>query len=134
MFRFLTYDEVLLIHTNAIELYGGSPGVRDIGLLESALAAPMNLAAYELSERNTLKSVARLGAAYWFHISMNHPFIDGNKRVSLMSALAFLHLNGWDLKLTYSVGLDLSIALATHSLDREELAQRLEASLVPLPP
>lgn len=86
---FLTLDEVLAIHADQIERYGGSLGIRDHGLLESALAMPE--ATYADEELHP--TLFEKAAAYLFHLVKNHPFVDGNKRVSLAVALAFLAMN-----------------------------------------
>jgi death-on-curing protein len=87
--RFLLIEEVLGIHAHQIEMYGGSFGVRDAGLLLSAVAAPQASFAGELFH-GTLFEMA---AAYLFHVARNHPFIYGNKRAALAAALVFLELN-----------------------------------------
>ena len=87
---FLGLDEVLELHADQIERYGGSPGIRDLGLLESALALP----AATFDGRFLHESVFEMAAAYLFHLAQNHAFIDGNKRIALMAAIAFLGLNG----------------------------------------
>jgi death-on-curing protein len=91
--QFLTLDEVLAIHAEQIELYGGAVGVRDPGLLSSALAMPE--ASFDGEHLHA--SIHEMAAAYLFHLCKNHPFLDGNKRTALASCLAFLWLN--DLQL-----------------------------------
>lgn len=86
---FLKLDEVLEIHQDQIERYGGSAGIRDIGLLQSALAIPS--ASYGGQYLHT--DIFEMAAAYLFHIVQGHPFIDGNKRVGAMSAFIFLSMN-----------------------------------------
>jgi len=87
---FLTLAEVIEIHTDQIQRYGGSIGVRDINLLSSAIAMP-----YASFSGSFLHAdIYEMAAAYAFHISQNHPFVDGNKRTALASALVFLELNG----------------------------------------
>ena len=86
-------DVVLALHEEALILDGGPEGVRDLGLLESALARPKNLLAY--SEEPP--SFARLAAAYAKGIVANHPFVDGNKRTAFIVALTFLRLNGLEV-------------------------------------
>lgn len=86
---FLTLDEVLALHADQIERYGGRPGIRDIGLLQSALGVPS--ATFE--GRFLHGSLHEMAAAYLFHLARDHPFIDGNKRVGLAALLAFLGLN-----------------------------------------
>ncbi len=88
--RFLTIDEVLFFHQAQIEQFGGSMGVRDLGLLESALAQPC----VSFGGEYLHDGLFEMAAAYLYHIVQNHPFVDGNKRVGLESALAFLVLNG----------------------------------------
>jgi len=90
--KWLTAKAVHAIHEELIARYGGVPGLRDGGLLESAVARPQNLAAYG---RNT--SVASLAAAYAWGLLRNHPFVDGNKRTALAAMVVFLELNGWEL-------------------------------------
>ncbi len=88
--RFLDLAEVLEIHVDQIERYGGRAGVRDLPLLLSALAMP-TAGVRGVYVHGTLFEIA---AAYLFHIAKNHPFLDGNKRTALASALTFLELNG----------------------------------------
>lgn len=87
---FLTLDEVIEIHRDMIQRYGGSLGVRDMGLLESAVATPQ--ASFGGQYLHT--DLFEMAAAYLFHIVQNHPFIDGNKRTGAMAAFTFLKLNG----------------------------------------
>ena len=87
---FLTLAEVVEIHADQIERYGGDPGIRDSQLLKSAIAQPHASFAGELF----CHDLYEMAAAYAFHICQNHPFFDGNKRVALASALVFLWMNG----------------------------------------
>jgi death on curing protein len=84
-------DVVLAMHEEALTLHGGPSGVRDMGLLESALARPKNLFAY--AEQSP--SLAQFAACYAKGIVANHPFVDGNKRTAFVVALTFLHRNGF---------------------------------------
>lgn len=86
---FLTVDDVLALHADQIERFGGRAGIRDIGLLESDLGMP--LATFQSESLHP--SLAEMAAAYLFHIARNHPFLDGNKRVGLMAMLVFVALN-----------------------------------------
>ena len=86
---FLNLADVLRIHADQIQRYGGRNGVRDFGLLESALAMPRASFGGEWLHRDTYE----MAAAYGFHLCRNHPFIEGNKRTGLASALVFLELN-----------------------------------------
>ncbi len=87
---FLTLAEVIEIHKNQIELYGGSAGVRAFHLLQSALAQPEASFAGEWLHRDLFE----MAAAYTYHLSQNHSFFDGNKRTALAAALVFLEING----------------------------------------
>ncbi len=87
---FLTLAEVIDIHADQIERYGGSHGVRDMNLLSSAVATPSASFGGDYLHAN----IYEMAAAYAFHIAQNHPFIDGNKRAALASALVFLEMNG----------------------------------------
>jgi death-on-curing protein len=90
--RWLTPEAVLGIHAELIARYGGLRGVRERGLLDSAIARPQHIAAYEPGV-----SIPRLAAAYGWGLLRNHPFLDGNKRIALASTVVFLDLNGWEL-------------------------------------
>lgn len=88
--EFLDLDDVLQIHANQLEAHGGSDGIRDLGLLDSAVAQPqMGVAGQYLHG-----DIFEMAAAHILHIVMNHPFVDGNKRTGTLAALVFLHLNG----------------------------------------
>ena len=86
---FLNLSEVRRIHSDQIERYGGEPGIRDLGLLQSALAMP----AAGFGDRFLHNDVFEMAAAYLYHIARNHPFVDGNKRTGAACALVFLELN-----------------------------------------
>jgi death-on-curing protein len=86
---FLSLAEVLEIHKDQVDRYGGDPGIRDLGLLQSALAMP----AAGFGGRFVHGDLYEMAAAYFFHIIQNHPFVDGNKRTGVMAALVFLALN-----------------------------------------
>jgi len=89
MIQYLSLDEVLAIHERLIEHFGGPPGVRDLGLLESALFRP---------HTGYYKDIAEMAAALFESLIMNHPFVDGNKRVAFFATDVFLRLNGWKLE------------------------------------
>lgn len=91
---FLTIVEILEIHEDQIKRYGGSPGIRDAGLLESALTMPSSF----FDGRYLHADLFEMAAAYLFHIAKNHPFVDGNKRVGAVAALVFLAMN--DVEIT----------------------------------
>lgn len=89
--RWIDKQLLLLLHDESLSEHGGDSGMRDAGLLDSALARPVNLASYEMPDH------AALAAAYCYGIAKNHPFIDGNKRAALLSVGLFLMINGWRL-------------------------------------
>jgi len=91
MTLFLTQEEVLYAHETQIARYGGSTGIRDLGLLESALATPQSTFGGVLLHADHYE----MAAAYLFHIVSNHPFVDGNKRTGTVAAITFLDLNGY---------------------------------------
>ncbi|MFO8055854.1 MAG: type II toxin-antitoxin system death-on-curing family toxin [bacterium] len=91
--RFLDLSEVLEIHKDQVENYGGEEGIRDMGLIESALAVPCAGGGGEYFHGDLYE----MAAAYLYHLASNHPFIDGNKRVAAMAAFTFLQLNNIDL-------------------------------------
>ncbi len=88
---FLELDEVLLIHRDQLQRYGGMDGVREMGLLQSALAAP----AASFGGRFLHTDLCEMAAAYLFRVVCNHPFVDGNKRTGTVVAVVFLAMNGW---------------------------------------
>jgi len=90
--KFLTLSEVLLILEDQIRNYGGKYGVRDINLLSSAIYMPES----SFDGKYLHETIPSMSAAYAYHLCQNHPFIDGNKRVALASALVFLEINGYE--------------------------------------
>jgi len=116
----------LEMHSRQIARYGGSDGVRDLGLLDSALNRPRNLFYYE-----SPVSVARLAASYCFGISRNHPFIDGNKRVSFVAARSFLLANGCNITATEEEKVQTMLAVASGTMGEDALAEWFESHLAP---
>ena len=115
---FLTLDEVLGIHADQIRRYGGRPGLRDLGLLQSALAMPQTTFGGEFLHG----TVFEMAAAYLFHLARNHPFVDGNKRTALMSALVFLGLNGQRLGAESGALYEQVDGVAAGSVDKAEVS------------
>ena len=122
---FLTLDEVLAIHADQIRRYGGSHGVRDMGLVESAVAMPQA----SFGGQYLHGSVAEMAAAYLFHLAQNHPFIDGNKRAALAAALAFLWINGKPLEATDDDLTDLVMDIAAGRKTKADAAVFIAAHL-----
>ncbi len=114
------------VHDEAIYEFGGLAGIRDAGLLESALDRPRNLLAYEPQA-----SIYRLAAALCFGIAKNHPFNDGNKRTALLATRAFLYLNGWELEPSQTDEVATIVAVADGLLNEENLAIWLERNARP---
>ena len=120
-------DVVLAMHEEALMLHGGPEGVRDLGLLESALARPKNLLAY--SEETP--SLARLAASYAKGIVANHPFVDGNKRTAFTVSVTFLRLNGLELTASKEDRVLTFWSLAEGSLSEDPLAAWFERNTAP---
>jgi death-on-curing protein len=116
---------VLSIHARQIERFGGTSGVRDEGLLESALAQPQATFGGQFLH----PKISEQAAAYLYHIAMNHPFIDGNKRTAF-AADTFLRLNGWTLNLTDDRAYDLVMQVAQGTMTKEELSSEFESCIV----
>ena len=118
---FLGLDEVLDIHQELIETFGGSPGVRDLGLLQSALAMPQAGVAGSYFHGDILE----MASAYLFHLVRNHPFVDGNKRTGIVAALQFLYLNEIEVTAAGAALEDLVLAVATGTADKGTIASFL---------
>ena len=117
----LTVEIVREIHTAAIESFGGSDGVREMVLLESAVAAPQS----SFGGKSPYQDLPELAAAYLFYICRNHPFIDGNRRAALGACLVFLRLNGIEPKEDGPEWEQLTMDVASSALDREQTTARL---------
>ena len=125
---FLSVEEVLAIHQDQIARYGGSMGVRDMGLMESAVSTP---AASYFGEF-VHKDLAEMAAAYLFYLVKNHAFIDGNKRVGAAAADVFLDLNGFELVNEEPAFSDLVLAVATGTADKHAVTEFIRAHMRPL--
>ncbi|MBL7995644.1 type II toxin-antitoxin system death-on-curing family toxin [bacterium] len=121
--KYLPIDLVKIIHANQISRYGGRFGIRDIGLLESALAQPRMSAGGKLVH----KTIFEKAAAYGFHLCKNHPFIDGNKRVAFIVMYIFLSHNGWYVDASEQDAYSIMIRLAGGKLSKRELSDWLKA-------
>jgi death on curing protein len=115
-FRWLLKKAVLSMHDRQLAEHGGGQGVRDGALLDSALQRPLSKCDYGDPD------IAELAAAYAFGIARNHPFIDGNKRTSLVAARTFLHINGHLITASNEEKLKTFLALATGDITEENLA------------
>lgn len=114
---FLTAADVLQIHAHQIQMYGGDVALRDLGLLQSAVAMPQAMfGGHYLHE-----FPAGMAAAYLFHIAKNHAFVDGNKRAALASSLVFLKLNGFELDAQDKQIEETVLAVACGHMSKDEL-------------
>jgi len=113
----LTVADVVAIHREQLALFGGPDGIRDAGLLESAVNRPINRWLYEGS------MLEQLAASYAFGISRNHPFVDGNKRASFAALMVFLRINGIRFSPPSPEGTAAMLALAAGELDEMQLGQ-----------
>lgn len=123
--RWVDRQALLLLHGESLAEHGGAAGLRDAGLLDSALARARNPAAYGEPD------VADLAAAYGSGLSQNHPFVDGNKRAAFLSVGLFLALNGYRLVATQAEATVAMLVLASGELDEAEFAAWLRAHLAP---
>jgi death-on-curing protein len=124
--RWLAKEALLLLHRESLRQFGGADGLRDEGLLHSALARPLNRFAYE-NERD----LCVLAAAYAKGIAQNHPFVDGNKRAALAAAGVFLMLNGLSLKAEPAMATVAVLDLAAGEMTEEEFAAWLRDHTAP---
>lgn len=123
---YLTVEIVREIHQEAIARFGGSDGVRDLALLESAVAAPRA----SFGGKSPYEDMTELAAAYLFYLCRNHPFIDGNKRTALGACIVFLRLNNIEPCADGTDWEELTMSVASSAIDRDKSTQRLR-KLVP---
>ncbi|MGD0897475.1 MAG: type II toxin-antitoxin system death-on-curing family toxin [Thermoguttaceae bacterium] len=124
---FLTLDEVIAIHQDQIARYGGSEGVRDWGLLQSAVAMP----AATFGGQFVHADLCEMAAACLFHLVQNHPFIDGNKRVGAVAAYVFLALNHRRLTTDNSTYAELVLSVARGETPKSAVTDFFRANTVP---
>ena len=115
---------LLLLHEESLSMFGGARGLRDEGLLDSALGRPQNRLAY-----NSASTIAELAASYAFGIAKNHAFVDGNKRAAFLSIGVFLSSNGYAFKAGQVDAIQTILALASGSLDEPGLAVWIKANM-----
>jgi death-on-curing protein len=125
--RFVSKAEALALHRSSVAEHGGASGLRDEGLLESALARPLNLAAYGQP------SITELAASYAYDLARNHPFIDGNKRCAFLVSAVFLELNGWELAAAEADAAVVFLKLAGGELEEAELVRWFEENAAKIP-
>lgn len=125
--RWLTVELLLAVHARQLAEHGGLDGVRDRGLLESAIARPEHAFAYGAPDID----LAALGTAYAFGIARNHPFSDGNKRTALVACELFLNLNGWELAASDADLYPMVLRLAAGEIDEPAFAAWLRERIHP---
>jgi death on curing protein len=121
--RWLDLSILIDVHSEQLALFGGPEGLRDIALLESALARPINKFAYGETD------LAALAAAYAFGIARNHPFVDGNKRAAFASIIVFLGLNGIDFDVSPESATAMILSLAAGEIGEEALTHWIRDNL-----
>jgi death on curing protein len=119
----ITYDQALAIHSRQLRRFGGAPGLRDEGMLRSALERPINKWRYEQA------SLRGLAAAYAFGLAKNHAFVDGNKRIAFMAMVAFLRKNGVRFAPDQAQATKITLALAAGEVSEQSLARWITDSL-----
>ena len=123
--RWISKQALLLLHAESLAEHGGGQGLRDEGLLDSALTRPQNLAAYGNPDH------AALAASYGLGLAKNHAFVDGNKRAALLATGLFLYLNGWRLTASQADTTLAMLSLAAGELSEDAFATWLRAHSVP---
>ncbi len=120
--EWLSVPLVIAVHDEQLAIHGGSSGLRDAALLESALGRPQNKWAYEKAE------LPDLAAAYGFGVARNHPFVDGNKRTALLAIYTFLGINGVDFIVPEAEAAAMILSLAAGEVSEESLARWIRDS------
>lgn len=123
--KWVNRQVLLLLHDESLAEHGGAPGLRDEGLLDSALARPVNLALYEQPD------VASLAASYGVGLAKNHPFVDGNKRAAFLAVGMFLAVNGFRLRATQADATLTVMDVAAGVLDEAAFAQWIREHIQP---
>ena len=122
---FLTLDEIIHIHRDQIARYGGSEGIRDWGMLQSAVAAP----AAGVGGQFLHGDLCEMAAAYLFHLVQNHPFLDGDKRVGAVAAFVFLALNDTKLTADQTAYAELVLSVARGETSKSAVAEFFRANV-----
>jgi death-on-curing protein len=125
--RFVSLDEVLALHARQIELYGGGAGVRDLGLLQSAVSMPA--ASFDGAWLHA--TLEEMAGAYLFHLAQNHPFVDGNKRIAAVTMIVFLLIN--DLRPTFTEDelVELTVGVAAGEITKSEASLAIATHVEP---
>jgi death-on-curing protein len=123
--RWITKSALVLLHDESLAEHGGGAGIRDEGLLDSALGRPLNLLAYADPARPP--DVADLAASYTIGLAKNHPFVDGNKRAAFLATGLFLYLNGYRLDTSQADATMTMLGVATDDVTEDEFAAWLRS-------
>jgi death-on-curing protein len=123
--KWINRQVLLLLHDESLAEHGGAPGLRDEGLLDSALARPLNLVVY------TEPDIAALAAAYGVGLAKNHPFVDGNKRAAFLAVGMFLAVNGYRLHSTQVAATLTVLAVAAGDMDELAFAEWIRTHIRP---
>ncbi|MHB9025833.1 MAG: type II toxin-antitoxin system death-on-curing family toxin [Armatimonadota bacterium] len=121
---FLADEDIHVLHEIALEMVGGGTGLRDAGLLASALAMPQA----GFGDQFLHEDIPAMAAAYLYHLIRNHPFIDGNKRVAMLACLTFLDINEYECMLDEDGWIALVMAVAEGTLSKDECIERLRSN------
>lgn len=124
--RWIHKKALLLLHRESLAMFGGASGLRDEGLLDSALARPLNIYGYEPD-----CTTVRLAAAYGFGIAKNHAFVDGNKRTAFLAIGLFLAINGYQLVADQVDAIETMLGVASGVIGEEALAEWIAANAAP---
>ncbi len=119
---FLEIEEILAFHKVQISVFGGSYGIRDISLLESAIAMPKA----SFGSQYLHQDISEMAAAYLYHIIKNHAFVDGNKRIGVLVMIAFLKINNYTFVANQKEVFELATNVASSKLSKEELVKRIK--------
>lgn len=127
MIRYLNLDEVLQLHSLILQISGGAEGIRDQALLESAIAQPR----MTFGGEDLYPTIVEKASALGFSLIMNHPFVDGNKRVSHATMETFLILNGWEINAHIDDQENIIIGIAEGLIKRKKFTQWLKTHIQP---
>ena len=130
--RWISKSSLLLLHGESLSTHGGAVGLRDEGLLDSALARPLNLVAY--AQADQAPDIAALAASYTSGTAQNHPFVDGNKRAAFLATGLFLYLNGYRLNASQADATITVLGLAAGDLSEDDFAAWLRSHVAPRAP
>ena len=125
---FLTWDEVLELHREQLETFGGQDGFIDRGVVESAIAQPKQTMFGEYLHDD----IAHMAAAYLFHLATTQGFLDGNKRIALWCALTFLRINGYKISVTPLEMYELTLNVANNQMNKAQLADWFRERMTPM--